>query len=73
MKTPTKSSKTSLPATRIADNQKSIAKSYSERFVLIPNQVYSDKVEGVKLFMINESGKIKRVTFWIEDVKEFGK
>jgi len=46
---------------------------YSERFTLSPAQIYDAKIEGVKLFMRNETSKFKRVTFWIEEYKEKGK
>ena len=43
---------------------------YSERFVLIPNQIYDSQIEGIKLYMHNTTNSFKRITFWIEEIKE---
>ena len=43
---------------------------YSERFVLSPTQTYDASIEGCKLFMHNTTNSFKRITFWIEDIKE---
>ena len=46
---------------------------YSERFVLMPSQIYDAQIEGIKLYMYNTTNSFKRITFWIEEIKESSK
>lgn len=43
---------------------------YVEKFILCPDQLYDSQIEGIKLFMRNETTTFKRITFIIENFKQ---